>query len=160
MMKKILYTTVIFFFCFTFTNIKIDAQDDFGSQIISTEKVYLGNGIYKETIIVKTKESTNRSNSNVGGYKTIKYKSGNNVNWSLTVHGTFSYNGSSSTCLSASSSVENFNSSEWTITKHYASRNGASATAYVTAQQRFLGLVIKTINDDVTLSCSKTGDLF
>lgn len=114
----------------------------------------LGDGYYKEVIIVE--ETLTRAAKN--GYKTINYYNGSTVLWSLTIHGTFTYTGSSATCTNAyvTSSCP---SSDWRLTSTQARRSGAYAIGSVEARKYFAGVNINTIKDEVKLGCSGNGTL-
>lgn len=79
--------------------------------------------------------------------------------WSVTVKGTFSYNGKTSSCTSSSVSTKNY-STTWKLSNAKASKNGATASASVTAKQYHPdGIVYRTINKTVKLTCDKNGNL-
>lgn len=116
---------------------------------------YLENGDYIETIISWEENSTRSSKT---GSKTNNYKNNNNeILWSVTVRGTFYYNGSTSSCTAVSHSTT-APSSYWTIKNSSSSRSGNKATANATATLR----VGSTAHDEsmtVTLTCSASGTL-
>lgn len=159
-MKKLLSATLmlILFLC-VFTNEKVKAKDYTDTEIVSYEKIELGNGLYKEITVFENHDiHSTRATSSKSGYKTASYKSGNTTLWSITVNGSFTYNGNTSSCTSASSSAASYNSN-WKISNHYAKRNGSTATAYVVAKNLFFGITVNTVEDDISLTCSKLGVL-
>ena len=88
--------------------------------------------------------------------KTEKYKNSNGtVMWSVTVKGTFTYTGSSSTCKSASVSTT-CPSSSWNVSNPSASKSGNKAIASATGKNRGSGL---SVTRKVTLTCSANGTL-
>lgn len=117
----------------------------------------LGNGFYMD-IIIKEENINNRATSTKGGSKTLNYRNGDTVLWSATVYGTFTYNGSSSSCSKASASAVS-SSSAWKIIEYNAQRNGSTAIANVQAKRYYLGIPVQTVNDEIRLSCSKSGVL-
>ena len=121
--------------------------------------IKIGDGITKEIITEQYNEKKiTRQSSTRSGRKTINYKNGSTILWSLTVYGNFTYNGTSAICTSASVSTT-CPASDWKIKSAYAAKSGSTAIGYVTSNKYVWGIVVKTINDDVSLTCSKTGEL-
>lgn len=118
--------------------------------------------IYCTTIIEETSVSTYSIYSTTQtktASKTIYYKdASDNVLWYVKVTATFSYNGSTSTCKSASVTAESCNS-YWKVSNKSSSYNGNHGTASATGKKYLGGIVTSTINQSVTLTCSKDGTL-
>jgi len=116
----------------------------------------LDNGDYIETII--TYYETDDRAATRSGSKTNNYKnSAGDTLWSVTVHGTFTYNGTTSSCTSVSHSASAYADS-WSIKSSSSSRSGNCATANATATHK--GLIFS--NDysiSVNLYCSPYGIL-
>lgn len=135
----------------------IEAKSDDNS-IIDIQIIPLKNGesieiITREEHVINTRAA---SNTKAGSRTyTAKDSSGNNL-WYLKVHGTFTYNGTSSTCT-ASSVTAGSNTSLWKLSNKNTSRYGSTANAAVTAKRYKGSQVIETINRSISLSCSKTG---
>lgn len=73
--------------------------------------------------------------------------------------GTFAYNGSTSKCTNSSVSVKSY-VSNWTVSGAKAWKSGP--TAYASAQGKMknvLGQTTKTVNKQVSLTCSPSGKL-
>ena len=82
-----------------------------------------------------------------------------NVLWTITVKGSFTYNGSTSKCTNSSVSVKSY-VSNWTVSGAKAWKSGS--TAYASAQGKMknvLGQTTKTVNKQVSLTCSPSGKL-
>lgn len=128
------------------------------------KKEVFDNGYCLETYIVEKENST----FNLSTFATTKQKTGektvlckdknNKTLWSITVHGTFDYNGTTSKCTSVSMSKKIMNSS-WALTNSSCSKSGNSCKATTTGKLMADGSVIQTINKTVTLKCSATGEL-
>lgn len=106
-------------------------------------------------------EGNTNTRSSITKKKTATYKGSSGiVYWSVTVQGTFNYNGKTSTCTSSSVSTANY-SSVWKLSNKKASRSGAIASASVTAKQYHSNgtTVLQTINKTVKLTCDKNGNL-
>ena len=152
-MKKIiiLFTTILLtcFFCFpayansSSSKIVIETFDD-GSYIES---------ITEELPCISTLSTTSKKK----GQKTYLYKNNSGKTlWSVTVIGTFTYNGTSAKCTSSSVSTTCPNTN-WKISSKSASKSGATASATASAKQYQNHLYLKTITKTVKLTCSKTG---
>lgn len=121
------------------------------------EYEYLENGYYFETII--TYDNPVARTSSVTAHKTTTYKSASgNTLWSVTVYGTFTYNGSTSKCTSASVSTSAPDPS-WKITSKSSSKSGNTAKATATTICYLNGNPINSATKTVTLKCSASGTL-
>ena len=116
------------------------------------------NDYYLETVITDANPtfsfSTLQSNSHtITKTKTTNIKNTNGaILWSVSITATFTYDGSTSRCISCSPSTETYSSS-WTIQSTSSSKSGNSATAIATANYASL----KNYTQSVTISCSKNG---
>ncbi|MCI5620492.1 MAG: hypothetical protein MR355_02835 [Lachnospiraceae bacterium] len=157
-MRKILLS-VLSFMCvfnliFSLSSISADAAENTDT-LTSYEHLPDGSFIVTCTSI----DSTARSSGTITAHRTKYYKdaSGNNL-WSVTVTGTFTYNGSSSQCTNSSVNAQSYNS-DWKIYSTNASRSGNTATATGTAQTYYKNTVINTYSLSVSLTCDKNGNL-
>ena len=106
------------------------------------------------TIEVTETRQTRAASGTVSGNKTRDYyNSSNQLVWSITVYGTFSFNGSSAEATDADYSYEVY-SSDWSFVSGSASYSGATATA----SGRFKHGLLST-NATVSLTCSPSGKL-
>ena len=122
------------------------------------EIIQLDNGYYLETIIEEI--PTTRASNQKTGRKTANYKnSQGTVVFTVTVTGTFTYNGSSSTCTKSVVEASSKNAN-WKISSKSASKSGNKATAKATAKRYVDGTVVETRNCSVTLTCSSNGSLY
>jgi len=78
--------------------------------------------------------------------------------WTATVTGTFTYNGSTSSCTNASYDTQISNSS-WSEQSGTAYPSGNSAIADVVMARRLLFIVVETVPVTITLTCDKNGNL-
>lgn len=116
-------------------------------------------GSYIETTISESSDISPFSTLTKTGRKTSKYKnSSGTVLWSITVIGSFSYNGTSAKCTSSSIS-STCPSASWKLTNKSSYYSGATATAKATAKRYYAGECIQTLTRYVTLTCSKSGVL-
>lgn len=121
-----------------------------------TSIVYLDNGDYIETFI--TYFETNSRVATKSGSKTSSYKnSAGEVMWSVTVYGTFTYNGTTSSCTSASHSAT-APGANWSIKSVSSRKSGYSAIADAIATYKTTASS-KDYSMNVTLFCSPYGIL-
>lgn len=116
---------------------------------------YLDNGDYIETII-KWEEPSARATKS--GSKTRNYKnSSGDILWSVKVTGTFTYNGTTSSCTSCSHSTS-APGTNWTIKSSSSSKSGSTATARAVATLT-IGSTSQDYSMSVSLTCSASGTL-
>lgn len=78
--------------------------------------------------------------------------------WTATVTGTFTYNGSTSSCISASYSTQ-ISNNNWSEQSGTAYPSGNSAIADVVMMRKLLFIVVETVPVTITLTCDKNGNL-
>lgn len=161
-MKKLI-TTLLISALFISTVFCIPANATITLENTQTTIELLENGDYIETVIscVTDKKGFDYSTyatQTKTGKKTSSYKnSSGTVLWSVSVTGTFSYNGSTATCTSKSHSATSYSSS-WSIKSVSSTKSGNSATANAVATHR--GATGTTdYSMSVTLRCSANGTL-
>lgn len=117
---------------------------------------YLDNGDYIETTI--TYFETNARVATKSGSKTSNYKSSSGETmWSVTVNGTFNYNGTTSSCTSVSRSASAIGTN-WSIKSSSCTKSGNCASATATATYKGV-LSSKDYTLTVNLYCSPYGIL-
>ena len=117
-------------------------------------------GCYWETVIqdvpLLQTATTASTTKTITKTKTSYYTNSNGVVlWSVSVTGTFSYNGSTSKCTSCSHKATAPGAS-WSIKSSSSSRSGNSATANAIATH-YNGIISKDYSKSVTIKCSKDG---
>lgn len=157
-MKKFLNYSFIFIFLLSvfFSPVSVRANDS----ILSSQKEYLENGDYFEITTIEHDINDFFSTSKtITASRTAKYvTSSGTVCWSVTVTGTFSYNGSTSKCTASKVSASS-NNSNWRIASKNSSHSGNTASATATAKLYKGSGVVQTVTRTVKLSCSKNGVL-
>ncbi|MZT13048.1 hypothetical protein EAI80_10310 [Catenibacterium sp. co_0103] len=150
MIRKIITILCISFLAFSHSVLNASAFETNPTRIYAKEE--LENGYYLETVI--TTNYTQARSSIRNGTKTATYRDINGkALWSITV------NGKSATCTSSTYSKANYSTS-WKLSNAKASKNGAAASASITAKQYHQnGSLQKTINKTVKLTCSPNGSL-
>lgn len=121
---------------------------------VSVDVVYLEDGSCLTTELVVYGSPVTRASGTISGQKITTYSNAFGVEqWSLTVIGTFTYNGSTAAATSASYNYQIYNS-DWSVNSAGARCSGNKAIAEGT----FSGGVF-TRSATVTLSCSADGVL-
>ncbi len=110
-------------------------------------------------LTITVEECSARATNTKNGYKTYTFYDGSdNMEWQATLDASFTYNGTSSYCTSASCTVTIYDRKWYEITKT-ATRSGNTATANFTLGQKFLGVTISKPQYTITLTCDKDGKL-
>lgn len=148
---KNLFKSLLIISCIIFSNTSVSA---YTFPITSSEIVYQEDGSYFVTEIIYSSVSTYSTSTISGTKHSSYYSSSGKLLWKLSVTGTFSYTGSSSTCTASQCSVSNI-ASNWSVVSKSASKSKNTASASATMHQSGGGNVSKTVK----LSCSSTGNL-
>lgn len=151
-MKKIFALTLaLLCMCTVFPVIEVYAEEATSE---STEYFEDGSYVVTQISFKETRASNTRSGSKAKTY----YASDNTKLFSLTVHGVFTYNGSTASCTSSSFAYNVYDSS-WSFKSATASKSGATATASGTFVKKVLGITTMTKTLTPTLTCDKDGNL-
>ncbi len=154
-MKKIIsmFTIAVLLFAFP---LNVFANDNVSTiQIRDGYVEYFEDGSYN-LVQITDSESISRA-TGVKKDKTVAhYNSDNEIEWYVTITGTFNYNGSTASCTNAVTSYKIYND-RWKVTASSASRSGATARGDFTLKRYLMGIPTKTVDKTVTLTCSKTG---
>ena len=149
----------LFAFCLSFILlIPVSCLPATANDMTNTTVEYFDDGSYI-VITVAEQETALFATSTKSGSKFVNhYNSDDEKQWTVTIRGTFSYTGTSSTCTAASVTYEIYNDS-WRMKSATASKSANTATGDFTCKLYVLGIPVKTVEQTVTLSCSKTGVL-
>lgn len=159
--KRIVYTSVVFALLFAFVFPVLAAEKDSGVPFLSyIEEVFEDGSYFQVTIMETSSDAVRRATNTKTGSKVYNYVDSNHKSlWTITVKGSFTYNGSTSKCTNSSVSVKSY-VSNWTVSGAKAWKSGS--TAYASAQGKMknvLGQTTKTVNKQVSLTCSPSGKL-
>lgn len=154
-MKKII-TVLIMVLLFLSSLTSISANNSTRTYI---DEVF-EDGSYIEIVIEEHETSSlTREMTTKTGKKTATYKDSNgNELWTFYVSGIFKYDGSTSTCTSSVVNASSLNSN-WKIHSKSATKSNATASATCTAKQYTLGICVKTVTRNLSLTCSPNGTL-
>lgn len=158
MLKRV----VVFFMvigCFiqlsTETNSYAKEVDD--SNVV-VEQVF-EDGSYIESVIVRDEQAEYARSSTISGKKEYSYKnSSGKIIWTAVLHGSFTYNGSSAKCTTASVKISKINEN-WKATEKKASISGNSALGKVTTKRYVSGVAVQVVNRTLKLTCTASGKL-
>lgn len=123
---------------------------------------YLDDGSYFEnTIYIEKPETTLYSTEKIRkGHRIVTHYSAKDVKlWSITVNGTYSYNGTTAKCVSCSSSKEVFKKT-WKVNITSTTKSGNCASTTAQGKHYTNGKVDKTITKTVSLRCKANGTLY
>lgn len=161
-MKKVFITLLTSFLLINgtaFPSLSANAADTSSFSIVSVEM--LENGYYYETII----EEDNSTSHNINTYstsqtitrtKTTQLKnSAGEVMWSVSLKATFTYDGTTSKCISCTPSAKSY-ASTWSIKSITSSKSGNTGTATAVATHEVLG-ISNDVTKSVTLTCTAYG---
>lgn len=108
-----------------------------------------------DTLTTEVYECAIQSRSTKTGYATGTYRNASGTAiWDLTVTGTFTYNGSTSSATSSSASVRIYNSTAKFVSKN-ASTSGNTATGTATVTYN-----ASRTTRSASVSCDKNGNLY
>ena len=155
-MKKLIATVLALLLAltaFTTSASAISAQPVDGLYYMEEEIVLLSDPQAAESV------AGSRAAQTVSGSKHNHFYNANGVKlWTVTVTGTFSYDGSSATCTSVSKSYTIYDSA-WKVTDESCSKSGNKAMASFTVKRYVLLIPVQTENVSLTLTCSANGTL-
>lgn len=125
------------------------------------EYTYFEDGCYIISIISdETTGIERRSTTTTTKSKTSTYYNNSDVAlWYVKVTGSFTYGDGSAKCNSSSVTAGSY-SSNWKISDKSASKSGASATAKATGKLYDGSIVIQTVPETVTLTCTSQGTFY
>ena len=123
---------------------------------------YFEDGSYAVTTITVEENigsaSARAAKTTTGKKNRDYYSSSNKLLWTVTVHGTFAYTGTTVTCTKSSTSSVIYDSA-WKVTSATASKSGNKATGDFTVKRYLLGVPTATKETSVTLTCNAKGVL-
>lgn len=139
---------VLLVMCFSVTAF---AADDNGRVVSRTVEQY-ADGAYA---VITVYDTTTARAYEKSGYKNFDYYESGTLQWTFTAYGTFSYNGSTATCIAASYGC-NINNSSWTRVSGEASPSGSAVIAKGVMEKKGIG---KRVYPQVIITCTPNGVL-
>lgn len=115
--------------------------------------IYLDNGDY---ITIEIGQVVSRGTS-VTNSKTYIYRGSSGTEyWRAVLKGTFTYDGTTSSCTASNCDIT-ISDSAWSVSSKNVGKSGSTASADLTMVKKFIGITIQTENITMTLTCSPTG---
>ena len=157
-MKKF-FTLIMVALVATATIFPAYSLDDVDTTISTSDIEYFSNGSYAITTLENVSVSITRATSTKSGKKHVDfYNSDDELQWTVTVQGTFTYTGSSAICTSSSVSYSVADDA-WKVKEAVASKSGNSAIGDFVVKRYVLLIPYQTENVNVVLTCSANGTL-
>jgi len=123
---------------------------------LSESRIDLEDGSY---IIVTIEESDGLSRTTKNHNKNYYfYDSSDVLHWRMNLVATFTYDGTTVTCIAAGSNV-NLYTNHWTVISENASWSGNKAFGYATLGRLAGGLVVDEYSYTLTLTCDPNGNV-
>lgn len=148
-MKRTLSLCIAFFLVLSMIPLQAEAAQ--------YEVQYFEDGSYLVTYILTTEDALYSSSKNGSKVNTFHAADGTVV-WEVKLTGSFTYNGSSSSCTKASCSVSHYTSDWYTISKS-SSKSGNTAYGDATIGEKVLGVTVRKVPVSLSLSCDANGKL-
>lgn len=123
---------------------------------IENDVIVLDNGDYIEIAVEYI--SCRAANSRIGNKYLTYYDSTDTVEWEAKLNASFTYDGATSSCISASCTVTVYDS-RWYEISNTTTRSGGTATTALTMGRKLLGITISKPEYTITLTCDKDGNL-
>lgn len=124
---------------------------------LSRSVIIYSDGSYDEIIIIQLQTPNNRAVKS-GQISRTHYTDDNEAVWKVTLTGTYTYNGVTSSCINAVTNVT-FYKPNWVVVSENTSHSGNTATTNVVLGYNVLGTVVPLANVNLSLSCDKDGNL-
>lgn len=121
------------------------------------EIIRLEDGTYLEITLESVPQT--RASGSLTKTKNYTYKDADGTaQWKISLTGSFTYTGTTSTCTAASCNVTIYQS-DWSVASKSASKSGN--TAYGTARilRKYLGATVSDKTYNLTLTCDKNGNV-
>lgn len=150
-MKNVISTFLCFLMICSFVTVPVIAAEPEDVLVKRTVEV-LDNG---DTVTTEIYECAIQPRSGKTGYATTTYKNSDGTSiWSVSVKGSFTYNGSTSSATSAEATVTIYSNTAIFVSKNaYTSGNTATATGTVKYK------LVQTTRS-ASVSCDKNGNLY
>lgn len=122
-----------------------------------SQVIYYDDGSY-EVITVEKTGGARASTITSGTVTHDRYSTAGTLEWKAVLKASFSYNGSTSTCISVNIPVVTIYNDNWSVVSQTSSKSGNTATANITmGLKQIIGTSKVPIT--LTLSCDKYGNL-
>lgn len=118
--------------------------------------VYFDDGSYLK---ISTGDVSPRATNTRIAYRLYQYfDSSDNLEWEARLDASYTYDGTTSNCTSASCTVTIYDS-KWYEISNTTTRSGSTATTQLTMGRKFLGVTVSKPEYTITLTCDKDGNM-
>ncbi|MBR3077456.1 MAG: hypothetical protein IKQ54_11820 [Oscillospiraceae bacterium] len=160
-MKRRFFSPVVFFITlilvFHIFNLFVSADYHQEEFFVARSVVFFEDGSREETSITQVQPSRILHHK-VGSIIRSYYNSSDTLIWRVKLTGLFSYNGVTSSCDDANTTIT-FYESGWSTLSENTSCSGFTAQTAVVLGKRYDGITLPTANVNMSLSCDKDGNL-
>ena len=156
MLKRYIAAAIICFLLSSSISFAESENDTFNAsdEVISSETIQLNNGCKLITTLYKR----NQTRSSVSSYKETRFlDSDDTLLWKVVLEATFTYNGYTSSCTSASSYSRVYEGN-WSERDNNTFASGNAAVANVTMVRKILFIVVETQVANLVITCDKDGN--
>lgn len=133
------------------------AKEPFAEESVHRSVIYYSDGSRDEITLELMPQGKERSTITASKNRE-HYTSSDVLVWRVKLTATFTYNGTSSSCTNAYTTV-NFYESGWSTVTNTTNYSGNTATNTVVLAKKILGITVPMANVNLSLSCDKNGNL-
>ena len=153
-MKKVIATLVAFVLILSALPIQI-AYASQEQELL--EVVRYEDGSYLE-ITLEAAPQTRASGSLTKTKNYTRVNTEGTTQWKISLTGTFTYTGTTSTCTASSCNVTIYQS-DWSVASKSASKSGNTAFGTARILRKYLGVTVSDKTYNLTLTCDKNGNV-
>ena len=133
------------------------ALENQGGAVISVSTFFYEDG--SRDVIMIIRSDPGRTVHTLTGYVIQNhYSSENELVWRVKLTGTFTYDGTTSSCTDAYTTIT-FYKSGWSVLAENTGHTGCTASTCVMLGKNVLGVVLHAATVNLTLTCDKDGNL-
>lgn len=125
-------------------------------QAAELDVIYFDDGSYATIEIVSLESRA--SGSKTGSKSYTYYNSDSEMQWKVTLTGSFTYTGTNSTCVSSNINIILYNSNCYVVSQN-AGKEENIARGSATIGYKFLGITVEKKSASLTLTCDANGNL-
>ena len=153
-LRMVIPVILSFFLLFTASPVSADAADN---AVLSRTVVDFDNGSREETTVLQY--ASDPARGVITGEK-IKnhYSQSRELVWRVKLTGSFTYNGTTSSCTEAHTEIY-FYKSGWSVVSENTTHSGNTASTSVILGKNVLGVTMPGAYVNLSLSCDKDGNL-
>lgn len=127
------------------------------ADIVQSRTITFEDGSYAE-LVVNEGPATRAGQTKSGSKAYYYYTSDDVLVWTVTVYGTFRYDGTYTSCTYATCESATYGDG-WSCSSKEAHTSGNNAVCNATMVRKVLGITVDTRNINLTLTCDKNGNL-